>query len=211
MFEFPKKKVLDELDKNPNFTANREMESVGRFLGINEGDLKNKKVLDLGSGNASVAQELSLKGIEVHSLDLLCKPIETPKHSVGPFVSKFGQDAYDKAKAKAVTGQAEYLPYRDESFDTVIALFSIPFYSPDEAHLEQVLKEIVRVLKNGGEARLGPLYMQILEKETFTKDENEKRTENILGTILRKISDCEYKFDWTRNNAMLIIKKPKTS
>ena len=49
------------------------------------------------------------------------------------------------------------LPFRDESVDKILALYSVPFYLKGTQR-EKMFKEIKRVLKIGGEAKFFPLF-----------------------------------------------------
>lgn len=102
----------------------------GRLLPLLE-DVKGKKVLDVGSGTGRLAVELDKKGAKVTALDASEKMLEV--------LSK-------KIKLKTVVGYAEELPFKDESFDIVIATFLVVHLKDPKCFFE----EAYRVLKNDG-------------------------------------------------------------
>lgn len=201
MIELKRGKVPDP--RKESHTTVRGIEEVNVFLGIKESDLRNKDILDLGSGNAHVAQGLSGKA-KVYSIDAYLTPVE-PHKSPGDSTPRYGKEAYENAKSRAVIGLAEQLPFKEESFDYVLALFSVPFHSPDEIHLEQALREVVRVLKPNGEARLGPVHMEIKDSVRHSM----QNIENIIG----KIPNCNYEIQALEAGSyplhVLIIRKIK--
>lgn len=96
------------------------------------GDIKNKTILDVGAGTGRLAINLSKMGAEVTALDLSQKMLD---------------ELYKKnPNIKISLGDAESLPFLDNSFDFVIAVFLI-------VHLKNpsiFFKEAYRVLKDGG-------------------------------------------------------------
>ena len=96
------------------------------------GDLKNKKVLDVGAGTGRLALRMAKLDAQVTALDISEEMLE--KFNV--LCSMF----------HAVVGDAENLPFADESFDIVVATFLI-------VHLKdprRFFDEAYRVLKNSG-------------------------------------------------------------
>lgn len=96
------------------------------------GDVSGKKILDAGAGTGRLSVLLSKKGADVTALD----------------VSEEMLEVLHKKNRKIITvvGDAESLPFSENSFDMVVAAFLIvhlkePKYFFDEAY---------RVLKDGG-------------------------------------------------------------
>jgi len=61
-----------------------------------------------------------------------------------------------------VAAIGQELPFPNASFDRVLGLFSVTRYTRPEENKEAALRwamEVVRVLRDGGEARLGPIYL----------------------------------------------------
>ncbi len=103
----------------------------GRVLPL-LGNVENKKILDVGTGTGRLAVRLAKAGADIVALDI----------SEG-MAEKLKAISY---KLKAVVGDAEDLPFKNESFDIVIATFLI-------VHLKnprRFFEETYRVLKQGG-------------------------------------------------------------
>lgn len=97
------------------------------------GDIRGKKVLDLGCGTGRMAEYLRKFGAEVVGIDISEKMLEIARKKVG--------------SATFVQGDVEDLPFEDESFDMVVGAFLV-VHLPE---LETCFREVYRVLKEGGE------------------------------------------------------------
>lgn len=104
----------------------------GRLFSI-FGDLKGKKVLDLGCGTGRVLGELKLFGAEVVAADISKEMLKS--------VEKKHPDV------QTIVADAENLPFENESFDAVIATFLIVHLKDPQIAFD----EIYRVLKDGGD------------------------------------------------------------
>lgn len=96
------------------------------------GDIKGKKVLDVGAGTGRFSIILQAAGADVTAMDVSEKMLAK--------LSKKNK------KIKTVVGDAENMPFEDNSFDMVTAAFLI-------VHLKdptRFLDEAYRILKNGG-------------------------------------------------------------
>lgn len=107
------------------------------------GPLRGKRVLDVGTGDGTYAIEAAERGAIVTALDLK-------------------QEMLDAAQARATSrgvevtlqqGRAEQLPFKDASFDVVIAVTVLCFV-PDA---QRAVGEMARVLVPGGRVVLGEL------------------------------------------------------
>jgi ubiquinone/menaquinone biosynthesis C-methylase UbiE len=97
--------------------------------------IKFKKVLDLGCGTGAILEQIShaYNTVELFGLDLSENMITQATYRLD-------------SKAKLSTGDAENLPYEDDSFDLICCVESFHYY-PNPA---KALSEIKRVLKSDG-------------------------------------------------------------
>lgn len=103
----------------------------GRISGM-LGDLKGKKVLDVGAGTGRLTIELARTGAEVTALDVSEEMLKVLKRKNG--------------QIETVVGEAEDLPFDDNTFDFVTAAFLV-------VHLKDPISffnEVYRILKVGG-------------------------------------------------------------
>lgn len=115
-------------DKRKEYLNSFEKGKVIEILG----DLKNKKVLDVGAGTGRLSVELSSNSAEVTVLDVSAEMLKILKQK--------------NSDIKTIVGDAEVLPFADNTFDIVIATFLI-------VHLKNptiFFDEVYRVLKPGG-------------------------------------------------------------
>ncbi|HEU4552111.1 MAG TPA: class I SAM-dependent methyltransferase [Chitinophaga sp.] len=100
------------------------------------GDVKGKKILDIGSGHGNTALNLAVKGAIVTSIDIAPKLIEGCKHRAQ--INKLDVDF-------RVMNACE-LEFADNTFDIILGFRTI-HHLPN---LEQFYKEAQRCLKKGG-------------------------------------------------------------
>jgi len=115
-------------DKKEKYLNSFEDGQVLKILG----DVKGKKVLDVGAGTGRLAVKLSEAGAIVTALDLSEKMLEILKRK--------------NRKIEVVFGDAENLDFVDGNFDIVVGAFLI-------VHLKNpsiFFKEVYRVLKPNG-------------------------------------------------------------
>lgn len=103
-----------------------------RFAGIQRG----QSVLDVGTGTGVVAITAARQGAEVTGLDLTPELIEQAKASAHT----------GGVQVRWEVGDAERLPYADQSFDVVVSQFGHMFAPRPEV----ATGEMLRVLKPGG-------------------------------------------------------------
>lgn len=128
-----------------NFMTREFYEEVERYRysshpwiqdNINSFDIKNKKILEIGYGMGTDHLAMARMGGIMHGIDL------TPNNRV---LTKKRLEIYGY-NSELTIGDAENLPYRDNSFDFVYS-FGVVHHSPDTG---RIISEIHRVLKPGG-------------------------------------------------------------
>jgi SAM-dependent methyltransferase len=103
-----------------------------RRVGVGPG----QTVLDVATGTGNVALRAAAAGADVVGLDLAPELFETARQRA---------DALG-VEVKWVAGDAEALPYDDDSFDRVLSVFGVQFAPRHEV----TASELVRVCKPGG-------------------------------------------------------------
>ena len=119
------------------------------------GDVRGKKVLDLGGGDAALAYCLYTKGARVTVIDN------------EPLGIEFGEKNFASkgAEAEFVLGSAYELPFADNSFDHIVCSEVIEHLE----HPERAIREASRVLKRGGMCIVTTPY-RLLETPTDSDD-----------------------------------------
>lgn len=146
------------MEREQNITWRKENIPMGendsRFyegvLRVRSEDWKHKKILDLGTGKGGIFDaDLKRRGINadiisfsLHLKDKRCAKL--PPHLKREVTTK-------------VAGNALALPFKDSSFDMVVSVEALPYYLNSLSEFQELVKEIKRVLKRGGEARMWPL------------------------------------------------------
>jgi ubiquinone/menaquinone biosynthesis C-methylase UbiE len=172
-------------------------------LGLHPEDITGH-VLDIGAGDARFARYVEMHGLskEVISLDTQEKFL------------------YNK---HVVVGNVDSMPFNDGEFDLVISHASVPhvyYLELDEEHpeelekkLQKVLREMIRVVKPGGQVRFGPIdegksfeifatFRKILDE---TLDEIQKTRDASITTI--PLGEVEYVEDRKDNESYVIMTK----
>ena len=109
------------------FVAPMYSEIVNRIMSENP-----KSVLDVGCGTGNVLMRLmSNEGLNLYGIDISENMIETAKKNL-------------KNRAELKVGDAEYMPWNDNSFDVIVCNASFHHYP----NPEKVLLEMKRVLKD---------------------------------------------------------------
>jgi len=136
-----------------NTTTNRDYEKRrGAFdVLINQDDLRNKKILDIGCGfGAFLIYALEKGAKEVSGMEVSEQDLKTAKNSL---------------KSKNVIlkeGSAINLPFPDNYFDTVVS-FEVLEHIPKNTELK-MFSEISRVLKKEGILYLSTPYASFISK-----------------------------------------------
>jgi SAM-dependent methyltransferase len=109
-------------------------------LGLPLEELKGKRVLDIGASESAAKFGRGAREHEIDAVEL--------KTSID-----------SKSNEKEVVGLGQNLPFKDESFDAVVALWSVPAYLPEfRSEWQQMFQESLRVLKPGGKAYYYPVH-----------------------------------------------------
>lgn len=98
-----------------------------------------QSILDLGSGDGSIAVALAKQGKTMHALEISSEGIEKTKvraQEAKTSVHTYEQDMYQR------------LPFKNQSLDAVIAFQSLNHNTLSE--IEKLFVEITRILKHGG-------------------------------------------------------------
>lgn len=101
------------------------------------GDVRAKRILELGCGAASAGRWLVTQGADVIALDV----------SAGMLRHALNQNEASGVPVKLVQADAAALPFADESFDIVFTAFGAVPFIEDSA---RVMREVHRVLRPGG-------------------------------------------------------------
>lgn len=102
------------------------------FAGIKSGE----RVLDIGCGTGVVAVTAAQRGAQVTGLDLTPALLERARYNA----------TMAGLNVEFIEGDAEHLPFKDETFDVVLSQFGHMF-APQPA---VAVSEMLRVLKKGG-------------------------------------------------------------
>ena len=134
----PKIKILDSKEgynltadyynKKSKYWDSFEKDQVLPLLG----DISDKEILDVGAGSGRLSLRLANEGAQLTALDLSQKMLDKLQSK--------------NSKLKIVVGDAENLPFEDESFDVVMATFLIVHLKD----LSRFFDEAYRVLKPNG-------------------------------------------------------------
>ena len=97
---------------------------------------KNELVLDVATGSGNLALPAARAGGQVYGIDIAPNLVKQARANA---LAEGFDIAFDE-------GNAEALPYPDETFDTVVSMFGVMF----AARPECVVSELVRVTRPGG-------------------------------------------------------------
>jgi ubiquinone/menaquinone biosynthesis C-methylase UbiE len=106
---------------------------------LDELDVKDKSVLEIGLGQGADSMQLINRGAIYHGIDLT-------EESVRRVKERF--QLFDKPYREVQVANAEQIPYSDNYFDLVYS-HGVIHHSP---RIESIVAEIYRVLKPGGQA-----------------------------------------------------------
>ena len=178
-------------------------------LGISVESLKHKKVLDIGCGLNQFATDLKMHNLDLTSLDAFYALTSEQREEVfdelnpGDFKivkKQLDRITRDKKDSKLVGGLAESLPFADDTFDVVLAEFSLPNHAENFEQVRDFFLEVARVLKPKGEARIYPMrFRKMHELGPDIKQKTEGMFDELRerGLIVEVVGD-----------GLLIVSKP---
>ena len=136
----------------PGEINERSLDGYEKELGLDIKELSGKDVLNLGAG-ATLAFEKSLQegGIDARVVSL------SPDYSNTDHRKRALEDKPEVSQIASGVGQQ--LPFKNESFDYVLALHVTEHLKTKEAY-EAMLREIVRVLRVNGKGYIAPVHDQ---------------------------------------------------
>jgi SAM-dependent methyltransferase len=119
-------------------------------LGLNHEDLEGKTILDLGAGTTEkFARDIKEAGIKAKVYSL------SPDYNdVGYILPR----RYPNWRGNRVAAIAQRIPFKENSFDLIVSTYAVTYAANGTPMVQKWVSEIGRVLKPGGEARLGPHY-----------------------------------------------------
>jgi SAM-dependent methyltransferase len=113
----------------------RRIESVGEYLAERAGAADGVELLDVATGTGNVSIPAALAGASVTGLDLTPKLLEAQR----------ARAAAAGVEVELIEGDAEELPFADDSFDRVTSCFGVMFAPRQRIAAE----ELVRVARPG--------------------------------------------------------------
>ncbi len=111
--------------------------SLGERLQRGCGQLRGKRVLDIGSGVGGRALAMARIGVRVLGIE----PLE---YGVKASIARGGRDK--SVQADFLVGRGEELPFKEGTFDSVTSFYSLEL----TGDIEKVISESYRVLKENG-------------------------------------------------------------
>jgi ubiquinone/menaquinone biosynthesis C-methylase UbiE len=201
---FKNKKFIQQYKKKP--IAHTYITFPGIFKVL--GNIKNKKILDLGCGAGDFSRLLVQKNAQVTAIDYSKAQIEICKH-----------DNADLKNFKCMVADATDLKQiKNNSYDFVI--MSMVFISvPNKQKVARIFKEVSRVLKKSGQlvfTDLHPLGLMIEKTTTETNKplpgfsyfkEGSKFSSEVILTDYSKIKFVDYHY--TLGTYTDLLKKAK--
>lgn len=167
------------------------------YLGINP-DKLHGRVLELGSGKSEKLKETSGLPDDCEIISLSKNILE----GIDPYINTLREKpTWDK---KTIQGDVLSLPFTGETFNYVLSVDAIPLFLTSDEAIKIGFREIWRVLKPGGEARLFPVDERDLKR---AQDLFSRLGGNINLQLVNEYALRRYSY-FDKSAKRLIIKKP---
>ncbi|OGF24432.1 hypothetical protein A3H66_03235 [Candidatus Falkowbacteria bacterium RIFCSPLOWO2_02_FULL_45_21] len=137
-------------------STDREADQYTDLLSLSDDDIKNKTILDIGTGKGNFVNYAVEKEAE------LSIGIDPVSYSEAP------NKLPDNSNGVVLPAKWDSLPSQNEKFDRVVSLFAFPMWVKSWDELEKGLREIIRVTKKGGIIKLMPAA-PVQEKKDVNK------------------------------------------
>lgn len=199
---------MEKLKENEKWRAERARQII-ESLGLEWEDLKGKKILEIGAGEAMIAETAKGKDIDVVSLD------KNPWRWEENTKTRLARISY-------IQGAAGKISFKDEVFDLVISYAAPPIISQSKEEVGRVIREMLRVTRAGGEVRFGPgpLLGKIFqerellapeEEQSFTREERIERIKQksleFLESVVPHVVWIDKKNERHYSKGFYIVKK----
>lgn len=158
---------------------------------INVGNIKNKKVLELGCGGGQCSIFLSKNGAICSSIDISEKQIQ--------YAIKLAEK--NNVKIDYYIGSGENLhQFKDDEFDIILSVFAMQYIN----NLDKCLDEVSRILKKGGRFifSLDHPFYSVISPKTMGIEGNYNHS-GLDETV--KTSDIINASQWRRGNAQKFV------
>ena len=137
------RQVVSAIKPAPTFKLSPMMKAVAKWVQIDPED----RILDMSCGNGEILQCLSQR-------------MDCQISAMTSSVEQFRQVRGNLGNVNVMYAQPEDIPWKDESFDVVMCNTAMI----EMIHPEKILKEVIRVLRPGGQFLLtAPCYPKILK------------------------------------------------
>jgi ubiquinone/menaquinone biosynthesis C-methylase UbiE len=197
------------MNKGPK--EGRDLELYMWSFALQKEDFTRKTILDLGAGpNAKLSKDLQEAGVDATVISL------SPEYTNDAYTKLLKPTIMDrmrkvvlgveKKRELAVAAVGEALPFKDGSFDMVLALFSLSTWSMEK--YREWLLEVERVLKPGGIAYVGPLKapMLIYDDPYHATDLWNETKSNIKNIVERQGAVCTFQGQFGGGETLVIRK-----
>lgn len=160
-----REQYIRSIEKNVPIT-DRSLEAYCDYFGLTIEEFRNKKILDLGSGekekfSKQVADKVNA---EVYSLNPQLRRWQVRKKLKGFFIED------PKWQGKSVAGLGEELPFKDKSFDMITSLYGpLSYHDLKSQERFKMIQEMARALKPGGKIYIAPRGIGNKKPETLDK------------------------------------------